>query len=181
MTPIVLFAFLFVVALWACLMGLNAKTETQTTCVLLLVSMFLLVAFCCEFMDLFCPEIKYNCQGCGDGCGHTIAKFAPTPDTTPQEASKNIRGLVYQKDHCVIWRRSLISSCLVTLVLCLLLKEKLSGKEILAIIIANFAIIGTMQTFYTYHYEKYLSKILKENLDIIIPNKPVVSNTRSFT
>ena len=167
MTPTSLIMILLFVVGWSVCIYCN--TTLHTGCdftILILISVLLFFAYCCEFMDLFCPKMEYNCKDCGDGNGSGIVDYNPTSTTSKPQAIQNIKDILDRRQKFVTWRKSLIISSLLVLILCMF-KRNLNVTDVFALMFMFFVIVTFMQTFYNYHYDAFIVKTVKNNLDVV--------------
>lgn len=134
-----------------------------------------------EKLDLYCPaEVKKYCKNlCGDNKGKYYIKGQPKNTDTVNELLNKIKISANCGSNTVKWRRSLLISVVVCILVSLVVLEKFpDGKSLFLMVFIAFIVISSSFSYYEYHYEKYpminidksvnyiRNKLKLENIDI---------------
>lgn len=172
MSPLSIFVILLIVCLWTYILYLNTNTNFKwcgsNITIFVILFMFFTFALSMEYMQLFCPSIKYGCDECGDGQSMNILPYKVNPQTTTQEAKSNIKNLLNNSTNskCVTWRKIFILTAFIILLIAIY-KKDLNPIDIFIMFILCFVILQLLDNFYYYHYYRYIEKNIKENLSLL--------------
>lgn len=111
-----------------------------------------------EKADLFCgPEVKKYCKNlCGDNKGKYYVKGQPKNTDSVNELLNKIKISSSCGSNTVKWRRSLLMSIVICILISLIILEKFpDGKSLFLMVFITFIVIYFSFSYYEYHYEKY--------------------------
>ena len=119
-----------------------------------------------EYIEIFCAEYSFSCDKCGDDLAKSYSQYKPNSNTTKQESIYNIQQLTNTIYNNVCWRKFLIMSLIITLLIAIY-KNNLSAIDILMITMIIFIILVSISNFYKYHYISFFKQNIDENLKIL--------------
>ena len=109
---------LIIIILWGicicCNIKINNKKEYSIIILLLIMFAFALIN---EYIEIFCAEYSFSCDKCGDDLAKSYSQYKPNSNTTKQESIYNIQQLTNTIYNNVCWRKFLIMSLIITLLI----------------------------------------------------------------
>lgn len=122
-----------------------------------------------EKLDLFCPkEVKQQCDKCGDGFGKYYVDGKSSKKDNIDILLNKINILADTQINTVKWRRCLMLSIISALLIGVIVYGKIfDGNKMVKITLCIFMVYYGSFSYYNYHYDKYQSQYIKENIEII--------------
>lgn len=121
-----------------------------------------------EYTDLRCPTTKTHSKHCGPGKGAAYYRGRPFTRDTPDILLDKISLSGGYENNAVKWRRCLIFSLLVTLIIFLLVFTRLpSGKELLICVLVLYCCMYFMLSFYQNQISRYATRQIDVSLDLL--------------
>jgi Orf76 (Ac76) len=125
----------------------------------------IILAGIAEIDDLHCPTGDREC-GIGKGCAYYHGKAESFHDL--DQIISRTRIAVRYDQNSVKWRRCLIISGLIGLILIPLLYGKFGdGREIIIIVLTNYIFIYLMVQFFADNLSKHAAELVDQNLKLL--------------
>lgn len=138
-----------------------------TFTVLIIFSILLIYATKMEYSDLFCSTNKGK-QICKSGNGVAYREGKPSPNDSVDVLLQKISYSSIYETNSVKWRRCLILSVVITLVLFFLLFSRLpTGREFLICVLIIYFTMYLMLSFYQSQVAKYAVKQILTSIKYI--------------
>jgi len=127
-------------------------------------------AYTSERLDLYCPgEVNKYCKNsCGDNKGKYYIKGEPKSSDSVNQLLNKIKLSSNVASNTVKWRRSLLLSVVIVILISLVVLEKFPcGKQLVLMVFLAFIIIYFSFSYYEYHYEKYPVNNIHKSINYI--------------
>jgi hypothetical protein len=124
-------------------------------------------ALVCEFTDLFCEDVSFECTNCGDGLSSKYKNFKPTTKTTKSNAIKNIESTISTSQSFVHWRKYFITTAIILFLMFVYKQSTFNCSDFVVFFLMIFVTLQLVGNFYKYHYENHKDQIIKDNLQIL--------------
>lgn len=121
-----------------------------------------------EFTDLRCPSTKASAKQCGPGKGVAYVKGRPFTRDSPDTLLDKISLSSSYENNTVKWRRCLIFSFFVTVIIFLLVFSRLPcGKELLICVLILYCCMYFMLSFYQNEISRPATRQIDVSIDLL--------------
>lgn len=118
-----------------------------------------------EVHDIWCIKKKEGFIFKGDGCSKHYRYGQNDPTDNPETLLDKIEWLTHFNSRTVRWRRYILMSIIITVLLIFFIfKKYLNIHEFLITVFIIYLILYSFSNFYTYHYERYPEMHTRDNI-----------------